>query len=145
MENGERVIISGKATPKTGLLAAGIFMIIAVVAYMIIGFKTNRNGDLSNTTLILVGVGVFVAIILLRFYFKSKKSVITVTNRRISGSTAWGSTIDLPLNQVVSTAIESTGALIVMTNSGKIIFAKMDNTSQIVTEINNLLLGLSRI
>lgn len=140
MENGERVIISGKATPKTGMLVAGIFAILAIIVYMVLNFMTSRNEELSDMAriaIVLAGIG---ATVLLRFYFKSKKSVITVTNKRITGATAWGSTVDLPLNQVVSAAIEATGALVISTHSGQTIFAKMDNTPQIFAAINKLLM-----
>lgn len=140
MENGEKIIISGKAAPKTSMLVGGILAILVII-YAFINLVTSRDEEQSNMARIVIisaGVGATVS---LRFYFKSKKSVITVTNKRITGATAWGSTVDLPLNQVVSAAIEATGALVISTHSGQTIFAKMDNTPQIFAAINKLLMA----
>lgn len=139
MENGEYVIISGRAKPKTGLLVSAIFMIICLIVGIILIGTRNQNKGNTMTAVIASLVGL-AGIVSLRFYFMSKKSNITVTNMRIMGATAWGSVVNLPLNQATSAAIEPTGALIVSTNSGNIIFAKMDNTPQIFTEINKLLM-----
>lgn len=137
MENGEQIIISGRAKPKTGLLVLAIIMIICLVVGLVITFKTNRPETINASKLIPEALMGFAIIILFRFYSKSQKSYITVTNRRITGATAWGSTVNLPLNQVTSASMDATGALVI---SGNIIFAKMDNTPQIYAEINRLLM-----
>lgn len=140
MENGETVIINGRARAKNGMLAAGIFMIICFIVSLVLtaASRNDTNKTMSIISQVLLGMA---AIVLLRFYFMSRKSYITVTNMRITGITAWGSTVNLPLNQVDSAAIDTTGALIISVNSGKTIFAKMDNTPQIYDAINRLIMA----
>lgn len=140
MENGETVIINGRARAKNGMLAAGIFMIICFIVSLVLtaASRNDTNKTMSIISQVLLGMA---AIVLLRFYFMSRKSYITVTNMRITGITAWGSTVNLPLNQIDSAAIDTTGALIISVNSGKTIFAKMDNTPQIYDAINRLIMA----
>lgn len=139
MENGEKVIISGRAKPKINLLVIGIICIIAGIV-ILVSDKSQRPDDITITKIGAI-LSWFAALVGLRFFFKSRKSNITVTSKCITGATAWGNTVNLPLNQVDSAAIDATGALIISTYSGKTIFAKMDNTPQIFAEINNLLIG----
>lgn len=140
MENGETVIINARAKPKTGLLVAGVIAMLCCIVSIILTAASKNQTNKTPTIIMQFLLGMS-ALISLRFYFMSKKSYITVTNMRITGITAWGSTVNLPLNQVDSAAIDTTGALIISVNSGRTIFAKMDNTPQIYDAINRLIMA----
>ena len=70
---------------------------------------------------------------------------LTVTNRRVYGTVAWGKRVDLPIDSVSATATASkVKGITVSTGSGKISFLAIKNANNIYQVINHLLIERQR-
>lgn len=65
---------------------------------------------------------------------------LTVTDKRIYGTAAWGKRVDLPVDSISATATGGFHGVSVSTSSGRISFQAIKNVEAIYNEINNLLL-----
>ncbi len=87
-------------------------------------------GAILAVTIIVVGI----------LYFCSKKTELTVTDKRVYGKTIFGKYIDLPLDKISAVGFDWPKAISVATSSGNITFAGISNREEIYECINKLLI-----
>lgn len=80
------------------------------------------------------------AIITLIVYLWYSKMAITVTDKRIYGSVAFGKRVDLPLDSVSAVGISMFQGIAIGTSSGRIVFSMIRNRDEIHNVISNLLI-----
>ncbi len=147
----EKIIIKGDFL-KSNIVSIICFGLaaIALVLTPILGFSMHSDDNFFDTyiapragegsavvfylTFIFAGLGLF-------FYFFFNKCDITVTDKRVFGKTAFGKTVDLPLDKVSSVGTSFPKAITVATSSGIIRFFLLSNQSNVLNAISNLLIA----
>jgi len=78
-------------------------------------------------------------------YFWLRSYELTITDKRIYGSTAWGNRVDLPVDSVSAVAtIRRWKGISIATSSGKISFLLIKNADELYSIVNNLLIERQR-
>lgn len=85
-------------------------------------------------------LGLALSIIGLIFYFAYLKVSITVTDKRVYGTAAWGKRVDLPLDKITAVATGFGHGITVATSSGSIRFKMINNNKEIYEVISKLLI-----
>lgn len=70
-----------------------------------------------------------------------RKVSITVTDKRVYGTAAWGKRVDLPLDKISAVATSFGHGIAVSTSSGAIRFKAIKNNTEVHSEISKLLLN----
>lgn len=77
----------------------------------------------------------------LLIYYWLRSSELTVTDKRIYGTAAWGRRVDLPVDLMSSTELRSFWkGITVSTSSGKISFLALKNVNEIYSVLNELMI-----
>lgn len=90
----------------------------------------------SNYFLIL---GLFLIVASLLLYCFMGRCSLTVTNRRVVGKTAFGKSVELPLNQISVIGLGFFNRISVATSSGQIHFWLVDNRQEIHSVLSELI------
>ena len=85
-------------------------------------------------------LGIIIGIIILLFIFVYKNVSITVTDKRVYGTAAFGKRVDLPFDSITSIGTSFFNGIAVATPSGKIKFRMIKNRDDIHKEISKLLI-----
>lgn len=93
--------------------------------------------DAFVTVLVCV---IICAILTLFAYLWYSKMSITVTDKRIYGSVAFGKRVDLPIDSISAVGISMFQGIAIGTSSGRIVFSMIKNRDEIHTVISNLLI-----
>ena len=83
----------------------------------------------------------FLTLLFLLVYLLLYKMQIEVTNKRVSGKTYFGKTVDLPLDSVSAVGSTWPKGISVASSSGKISFLLIENAKEIHQEIRSLLIA----
>ena len=89
-----------------------------------------------------IGFGILpFVIIAIIFYTLATKVKLTVTDKRVYGTTAFGKRVDLPLDMISAVGIGMFKSIAISTTSGVIKFSFMENRDAIHNAISNLLVN----
>ena len=91
--------------------------------------------------LCFVGALAFFTILGWVFYCATRKITLTVTDKRVYGTTAFGKRVDLPLDMISAVGTGMFKSIAVTTSSGTIKFSFMENRDAIHAEISKLLVN----
>lgn len=84
---------------------------------------------------------IFIALLLIGFIIgKAFKASITITNKRVSGTTGFGKRVDLPLDFVSAIGTSGMNGIAITTSSGIIKFSFMENAKELHQAISDLLI-----
>ena len=125
----EQVIISGRKN-KYVLLFFPI-LTMAVIFAVISGFWFAFS--------VVAGLTLYASIIFGIIYLSYGKTEIIVTTHRIYGAIRFGKRVDLPVDSITAVGTSKFRGIDVSTPSGWIRFKFIDNNTEILTEINNLI------
>ena len=89
---------------------------------------------------LLIDLGLIICIISVVIGLWLKSYSMTVTDKRIYGSTSWGKHVDLPVDSVSAIATNAFKGIAVATSSGKIVFNFIKNREEVHTAINKLII-----
>lgn len=131
MEN-EKVLIQSQLN-QSGKIVALIIMAYGVFA----GLSTMLIRDEDTRMIVFVGALLLIIGGLIMLYSVSNCS-LTVTDKRVSGKTATGKQVDLPLRQISAVSKEGNGKLSVLTSSGRISFGSLKNRDEIYDVLTGL-------
>lgn len=152
----ENILISSKLSKKTKKILLGITfctliigIIISILGYIL---KLNINEDeyfsyfysvfcYFDINSILFVIFCSLSLLSILYYWLICKMAITVTDKRVYGKTAFGRSIDLPLDSISSVGSSMFNGIAVATSSGKIKFLFIENAQSIRNEITNLLIS----
>lgn len=99
----------------------------AALVVLLIFFNSN-----DYTPIFIIGLMVFfAALCLFIFALIISKTSITVTNKRVRGSTMFREFIDLPLDSISAVGVSAFKGIAISTSSGKISFRGIDNRDKI--------------
>ena len=96
-------------------------------------------GALAYPVSVLLDLGVALLIVGLVAYLGMRKVSIQVTNKRVSGTTAFGRRIDLPMDESSAVGTSALKSLVVSTSSGTIKFSGIENRDEVHAAITKLL------
>ena len=134
----EIIIIQSKQTniKQSSIIIALIGLVVAFVIAVIMG----REYYLSYTIAYSVAFGILpFAIFATIFYILVSKIELTVTDKRVYGTTAFGKRVDLPLDMISAVGTGMFKSIAISTTSGVIKFSFMENRDAIHTAISKLL------
>ena len=95
----------------------------------------------SYGILCFLGAIAFFLILGLIFYCTARKITLTVTDKRVYGTTAFGKRVDLPLDMISAVGTGMFKSIAVTTTSGTIKFSFVENRDAIHTAISKLLVN----
>lgn len=163
----EKTIITGKPAKKTQLLLLIIGAV--VFALGLLGFLMNLGecrldpsevnggphsanlirvmifsyayvaGSLAYPVSVLLDLGVILLIVGLVVFLSMRKVSIQVTDKRVSGTAAFGRRVDLPMDEISAVGTGALKSLVVSTSSGAIKFAGIENRDEVHAAITKLL------
>lgn len=111
--------------------------IASVVIFAILMLFFNSN---EYTILAVLDICFFVvSLCLLLFAIAIQKTEITVSNKRVYGSTTFGKRVDLPLDSISAVGISAFNGIAIGTSSGRIMFKGIGNRDEIHDAISKLL------
>lgn len=120
---------------------ANIMLVLGFVCGIIIRFIL--NGWLVNWFCTLIAIITFAVFSLIGFlvHIAFSKIELTVTDKRIYGTTLFGKRVDLPLDSVSAVGTAWMKTINVTTSSGRISFSLMKNSDALHSEISKLLIN----
>lgn len=89
---------------------------------------------------LLIDLGLIIAVVSIIVGMWLKSYSMTVTDKRIYGTTSWGKHVDLPIDSITAIATHAFKGIAVATSSGKIAFNFIKNRDSIHQTINNLII-----
>ena len=136
----EKTIIKGeKGNVTRNRNVIFVMGIVICTLFVAIQMMNGRSIDVLGVTLSLV-VFVLPFLILGQIYFAIvSKTELTVTNKRVYGTAAFGKRVDLPLDMINAVATSAFNGIAVTTASGAIKFLMMVNKDELHKEISKLL------
>lgn len=159
----ETIIIKGKIKKsyETFIVAGGIIILFPMLLYalniggcreyrnssagffecLIFRFASNHYHLGSEVFVpIIFYIGLIIAIVGLVLLFAYRKVSITVTNKRVYGTAAWGKRVDLPLDMISAVATSFFHGIAVASSAGSIHFKMIENNKDVHEEISKLLM-----
>ena len=152
MEKSEKTIItSERANYK---LISLIIALIGVVVFIIVWSNATRSGFYhdkivdGNWNYVFTSMFPFFAsysllpfvVIALIFYFMNRKVSLTVTDKRVYGTAAFGKRVDLPLDKISAVGTSAFKGIAVTSASGAIKFSMIKNNDEMHHAISQLLM-----
>lgn len=129
----EKILATKKELNKMGDYAK--FLIMFGVVWFIMAFwNKNRVNLLLSLFLLVVGV------VLLCCFLMSKKIKLTVSDKRVFGSTVFGKRVDLPIDSISAVATSVFKGVAIGTSSGRISFKFVGNNKEIHSVISGLII-----
>ena len=98
------------------------------------------SGALRFICPIMFNLGLLFIVVWIIVMLAFKKVSLTVTNKRVYGTAAWGKRVDLPLDKISAVSTSFWKGIGVSTSSGIIKFKFIQNNNEIHSEISKLLL-----
>lgn len=162
----EKTIIEGKPSKKTSTMLLWIGLLLLIVGLILFIYKTGFVHDLDNYSLqllkiygeilglcfvfiypvinlilvsVILDLGILFFLVGLILWLSIKHNRITVTNKRVYGTTKWGKRVDLPLNQISAVSTSWLKGIAIGTSSGKIIFKGIEKNTDVHKELSALL------
>lgn len=150
----ERIIIRGEKANGGGLLETAFLLDVFAILLSVFNPGNVRRGGKNFFDLLgFEGRGILGIIIPLMFYLGSLffliwlylkiafwKVSITVTDKRVYGTAAWGKRVDLPLDKISAVATSFGKGIAVATSSGAIGFKGILNNAEVHQTISRLLM-----
>lgn len=135
----EKIIITGKKGKALTVLivALAIIGLAPLVHQLFFSHYGLIDGQLP-AYMIFTGVIVFIAGLLYKLAYRSVS--ITVTDKRVYGTAAWGKRVDLPLDKISAVATSFGHGIAVATSSGSIRFKAITNNAEVHAAISKLLM-----
>lgn len=141
----EKVIIKSKLANVT--LASGILAGIGLVLFLVVFFAVYPIGGSYDISMLISRVAplylaftflpcVIIAII---FYVSASKIELTVSDKRVYGSAAFGKRVDLPLDAISAVGTSAFNGIAITTASGAIKFVMIKNRDEIHSAVSKLL------
>jgi hypothetical protein len=123
--------------------------IISIVSFLLIVVGViSVFGGISEEEPALIAIGIFLLVIfipvlivynIMNKFFESV--TLTVTDKRVYGTAAFGNRVDIPIDSISAIGISKiTKGIKVASSSGKIAFPFLENADAIHKEISNILL-----
>ena len=134
MENADEKVLIQSQLDNIGKMIACSIMASGVLAIL------RAFGIRDDDTRLIVYVGALLLIIggLITLFLVSNCS-LTVTDKRVSGKTATGKQVDLPLRQISAVSKEGSEKLSVVTSGGRISFSMLKNRDEIYQVLTGLM------
>lgn len=98
------------------------------------------NGEFTTIIGILTYLGIVTSIAGLLYMVAYRAVSITVTDKRVYGTAAWGKRVDLPLDKISAVATSFGHGIAVATSSGSIRFKAITNNAEVHAAISKLLM-----
>ena len=105
---------------------------------------SNKIDFYYGVTNLGAGVGItfsVASVVLIIFYFYTRKMKIVVTDKRVYGQTAFGKQVDLPFDSISAISKSIFKGIAVATSSGRIRFLLISNNEEIYKTISDLLIA----
>ena len=142
----KEIIKSEKSTILSVILICGAVATVLAIIIRVITMK-----DLVESLLYLICfdpfylgfifyIGAILTIFGLVCVLAYNKASLTVTDRRVYGTAAWGKRVDLPMDKISAVAKSFLGGISVSTSSGAIRFMGIKNNNEVHEAINKLLM-----
>ena len=135
----EKIIIQSKQAniKQTSRIIALIGMVVALGIAVIMWSEYIFSAVITYS----LGFGALpFVIIAIIFYILATKVKLTVTDKRVYGTTAFGKRVDLPLDMISAVGTGMFKSIAISTTSGVIKFSFMENRDAIHTAISKLLI-----
>lgn len=117
---------------------ASIVLVASAIVFLILLIFLNSN---RYTIIAVLDLAVFViSLILFVFSVGISKTSLTVSDKRVYGSTTFGKRVDLPLDSISAVGIGAFNGIAIGTSSGKISFKGIGNRDDIHKTMSKLLL-----
>ena len=116
--------------------------VIGVIIFIVVAATTGLAAQLNTIRLPLFVISIIlflVGIILLIYSLMMGRTSITVSNKRVYGSTTFGKRVDLPLDSISAVGVSAFHGIAIGTSSGKISFKGIGNRDEIHDVISKLL------
>lgn len=150
----EKTLMTSKRGSITKILCLSI-VVIGIVAFAMVwssntsyGFYHDRivDGDWSyvlTSMLPYFGAMTFLPafVIAAILYFGTARCSMTITDKRVYGTAAFGKRVDLPLDSISAVGTSAFKGLAVATSSGRIKFYDLANQEEMHKTLSNLLIG----
>ena len=117
---------------------ASIIFVVSLIALLGIFAFFNDN---KYTPIAVLIIAIFiVALCLFIFSIAIAKTSITVSNKRVYGSTTFGKRVDLPFDSISAVGVSAFKGIAIGTSSGRISFKGIGNRDEIHDVISKLLI-----
>ena len=132
----EKELVVGKPSVKT----IPLFVVFVGIVLLLITITTRWSwDDLADVMFVVSPVIILIGIVL---YVYMGLCSITVSDKRVYGTTGFGTRVDLPLDMISAVGMSTiTKGVRVATSAGIIKFMYIDNALEIYSIINDLLLA----
>ena len=140
----EEILAASKGSNVGVVCAVVAFFLVLIGAFCVYEIKLEMDyyypyHEIDAFVTVLVCV-IICAILTLFAYLWYSKMSITVTDKRIYGSVAFGKRVDLPIDSISAVGISMFQGIAIGTSSGRIVFSMIKNRDEIHTVISNLLI-----
>lgn len=133
----EKILLQSKCKKISTIIPILGFLFVIVGLFLFFLFVSEFDAGIFCMTVLPATVG----LVMILVYFYAKDMELTVTDKRVYGKGGFGQRVDLPMDSVSAVKLSPFGGIAVSTASGFVRFFGINNNSEFLKVVNNLLIA----